>query len=318
MIIFHQLDYNIYEKIKIIGFVGSMYYSVALIAYIIDRVFGEFDNVKFLKHPIIFMGDYISWFEKKFYKDSILRGVFLTLSLLLIVFIFSFFFSLFDNVLVQGFFASFTLSSKMLYDCVKDIIANEDLTNKRYKISMLVSRDTSNLSNSDVNKAAIETYGENLSDGVIAPLFYLFCFGIVGAYLYKAVNTLDSMVGYRNDKYEKFGKFSARLDDVLNFIPSRITALLISILFFSLKALLEFKKYGKKHESINAGLPISALALCLNVKLGGPTSYFGKIKNKPYFGDGVENIKNNDVLKALALRNRLDIFIIIVLILGVL
>jgi adenosylcobinamide-phosphate synthase len=295
-----------------------MYYSVALIAYIIDRVFGEFENVKFLKHPIIFMGDYISWFQKKFYKDSVLMGVVLTLSLLTIVFVVSLFFSLFDNVLVQGFLASFTLSSKMLYDCVKDIIANEDLKDKRFKISMLVSRDTSDLSNSDVNKAAIETYGENLSDGVIAPLFYLVCFGLVGAYLYKAVNTLDSMVGYRNEKYEKFGKFSARLDDVLNFIPSRITAILIAILFFSLKALFEFKKYGKKHESPNAGLPISAIALCLNVKLGGPTSYFGKIKNKPYFGDGVENIENNDVLKALSLRNRLDVFIIIVLILGVL
>ena len=125
------------------------------------------------------------------------------------------------------------------------------------------------------------------------------------------------MVGYRNEKYEKFGKFSARLDDVANFIPSRITAILISILFFSLKALLKFRVFGKKHESINAGFPISAMALAINVKLGGPTSYFGKIKNKPFFGDGKENIENEDVLKALSLRNRLDIFIIIVLILGV-
>lgn len=295
-----------------------MYYDVALIAYIIDRFFGEFEKVKFLKHPIIFMGDYISWFQKKFYKDSIFRGVLLTLSLLFVVFIVSSFLSLLDNVFIQGFLASFTLSSKMLYDAVKDVISNDDIENKRFKISMLVSRDTSTLSNSDINKASIETYGENLSDGVIAPLFYLICFGIVGAYLYKAVNTLDSMVGYRNEKYEKFGKFSARLDDVLNYIPARITAVLIAFLFFSKKAFLEFYKYGKKHESFNAGLPISALALAINVKLGGPTSYFGKIKNKPYFGDGVADIKNDDVLKALSLRNRLDIFIILVLILGVL
>ena len=295
-----------------------MFYEVALVAYIIDRFFGEFENVKFFKHPIIFMGDYISWFQKKFYKDSIFRGILLTLSLLFIVFLVSSFLSLLDNVFVQGFLASFALSSKMLYDAVKDVIANDNIEDKRYKISMLVSRDTSTLNNSDVNKASIETYGENLCDGVIAPLFYLLCFGLVGVYLYKAVNTLDSMVGYRNDKYEKFGKFSARLDDVLNYIPARITAVLIALLFFSKKALLEFHKYGVKHESFNAGLPISALALAINVKLGGPTSYFGKIKNKPYFGDGVADIKNSDVLKALSLRNRLDIFIILVLILGVL
>ena len=295
-----------------------MYYEVALIGYIIDRLFGEFEDVKFLKHPIILMGNYISWFQKKFYKDSIFRGMLLTLSLVSIVFVISYILSLLDNIFVQGFLASFTLSSKMLYDAVKGVISSEDINIKREKISMLVSRDTSNLTNSGVNKAAVETYGENLSDGVIAPLFYLLCFGIVGAFVYKAINTLDSMVGYRNEKYERFGKFSARLDDVVNFIPSRITALLIALLFFSKKAFLEFRKYGKKHESINAGFPISAMALSINVKLGGPTSYFGKIKNKPFFGDGKNNIENEDVLKALSLRNRLDVFIVSLLILGVL
>ena len=295
-----------------------MFYEVALIAYVIDMIFSEFQKLKFLKHPIIFMGDYISWFEKKFYKDSIFRGFLLTLSLVFIVFIIVYLISFIDNIFIQGLLASFTLSSKMLFDAVKDVVSSDEIETKRYKISMLVSRDTTTLSNSDVNKAAVETYAENLSDGVIAPLFYLLCFGIVGAFVYKAINTLDSMVGYRNEKYEKFGKFSARLDDVANYIPSRITALIISFLFFSKKAFLEFYKYGKKHESFNAGLPISAYALALNVKLGGPTSYFGKIKNKPFFGDGKENIENSDVLKALEFKTRLDIFIIIVLILGVL
>ena len=295
-----------------------MFYEVALIAYIIDMIFSEFQKFKYFKHPIIFMGEYISWFEKRFYKDSIFRGFLLTLSLLFVVYIIVFIFALIDNIFIQGLLASFTLSSKMLYDAVKDVISNDNIEDKRYKISMLVSRDTSTLSNSAINKASIETYAENLSDGVIAPLFYLLCFGLVGAYLYKAINTLDSMVGYRNDKYEKFGKFSARLDDVANYIPSRITALIIALLFFSKKAFLQFYKYGKKHESFNAGLPISAFALALNVKLGGPTSYFGKIKNKPFFGDGKENIENSDVLKALEFKTRLDVFIIIVLILGVL
>ena len=295
-----------------------MFFEVALIAYIIDFIFSEFQKLKFLKHPIIFMGDYISWFEKKFYKDSIFRGFLLTVSLVFIVFCIVYLISFIDNIFIQGLLASFTISSKMLFDVVKDVVSSDEIDSKRYKISMLVSRDTSTLSNSDINKASVETYAENLSDGVIAPLFYLVCFGLVGAYLYKAVNTLDSMVGYRNEKYEKFGKFSARLDDVLNYIPARITAVLIAFLFFSKKAFLEFSKYGKKHESFNAGLPISAMALSINVKLGGPTSYFGKIKNKPYFGDGEIEIKNSDVFKALSLKNRLDIFIILVLILGVL
>ena len=202
MLLFHKLIISLIENLKNREFDGSMYYEVALIAYIIDRLFGEFHEFKFFKHPIIFMGNYISWFEKKFYKDSIFRGILLTFSLLIIVFIVSYFFSLFDNIYVQGFLASFALSSRMLYDAVKDVISNDDIKIKRKKISMLVSRDTSNLSNTGVNKAAIETYGENLSDGVIAPLFYLLCFGIVGAFIYKAINTLDSMVGYRNDKYE--------------------------------------------------------------------------------------------------------------------
>jgi len=295
-----------------------VFYSIALIAYVLDLVFGEFEKLKFIKHPIILIGNYISWFQKKFYKDSILRGAFLTISTVLVVFIISYVLSLIDNVFVQGFLASFTLASKMLYDSVKDIVSSDDLDVKKQKISYLVSRDTSEMSNSDVNKAAVETYGENLSDGVIAPLFYLICFGIVGAYVYKAINTLDSMVGYRNEKYENFGKVSAILDDIVNYIPARITAVLISLFFFSKKALLEFGKFGKKHDSLNAGLPISAIALGLGVKLGGPTSYFGKLKEKPFFGRGREIIENYDVLNALSIKRKLDIFIIIVLILGVL
>lgn len=294
-----------------------MFYSIALIAFLIDFFFGEFEKLKFLKHPIIFMGDYIKWFEKRFYKDSVFRGGLLTISLVIVVFIITSFLSMIDNIFVQGFLASFTLASKMLYDSVKDIVSSDDLEVKKQKISYLVSRDTSSMNNSDVNKAAIETYGENLSDGVIAPLFYLLCFGIVGAFVYKAINTLDSMVGYRNEKYEKFGKVSAIVDDIANYIPSRITAILIALFFFSKEALFEFGKYGKKHDSLNAGLPISAIALGLGVKLGGPTSYFGKIKDKPFFGRGREQIENSDVIKAISIKNRLDILVISVLILGV-
>jgi len=282
-----------------------LFVELTLISYIIDKIFGEF---KFLKHPIVFMGDFILFFEKHFYKDSILRGAMLTISLLLIVFIITFTFDYFiDNVFILAFLASFGIASNMLYESVKDIIQNPQ------NIKYLVSRDTQNLSQSDINKAAIETYSENLSDGVIAPLFYLLFFGIVGLFIYKAINTLDSMVGYRNPRYEKFGKVSAKLDDIVNYIPSRITAIIISTLFLSKKALLYFSKYGKLHESPNAGYPISAMALSLGLKLGGDTSYFGVIKHKPYFGDGKKIIETSDIKKSLDFQIRLDIFLMFIL-----
>ena len=285
-----------------------MHFELALFAYIIDRIFGEFSFIKTYKHPVIFMGEYIKWFEKNCYQDSILRGFLLTLSLSALVGLSAFLLDSFiDNVFILALIASTGLASKSLYESVKEILTTPE------KIKYLVSRDTQNLSHSDINKAAIETYAENLSDGVIAPLFYLLCFGIVGLFVYKAINTLDSMIGYRNERYERFGKFAAKLDDVANFIPARITALLIALLFLSKEAFLKFYSFGKQHESPNAGLPISAMSLSLGVALGGPTSYFGKIKEKPYFGNGQKEITQEELKRSLTLQIKLDIFLIIVL-----
>ncbi len=280
-----------------------MHFITVLVAYFFDYIFGELEKIKFFKHPIIFMGNYIKWFEKNFYKDSITRGVTLTLSLLSIVFIITYFLSLFDNILVQGFLCSFAISSKMLYDSVKEVVHSTD---PKHAISMLVSRDTKDMNESDINKAAVETYAENLSDGVIAPMFYILLFGLIGGFIYKVINTLDSMVGYKNERYENFGKFSAKLDDVVNYIPSRITAILIALFFNSFNALKNFYSYGKLHDSPNAGHPISAMALALKVKLGGPTSYFGKVKEKAYFGEGREEILKEDVLNALNFKSKFD------------
>jgi len=287
-----------------------MYIMLTLVAYLIDRVFGEFPYNKYIKHPIVYMGDFIKEFEKRFYKDSILYGFFLTLSLVFTVFLITSILTYFiTNVYILAILASTGIASKMLYDSVKDIVKNPE------NIKYLVSRDTKDSSPSDINKAAIETYGENFSDGIVAPLFYLFCFGIVGLFVYKAINTLDSMVGYRNERYEKFGKFSAILDDVVNYIPSRLTAIIIALLFFKLNIIKKIFSYGKKHESPNAGYPISALGFCVNVKLGGDTSYFGKIKHKPNFSEGKEEISKDDILNSLKLRVRFDIFIVLILIL---
>ena len=290
-----------------------MYFELLLFSYFIDYFFGEFEKIKALKHPIIIIGNYIKWFEKKFYKDSVLRGFLLGSSLLLIVFFITYILSLIDSIIFQALLCSFAISSKMLYDSVKEIVTSPK---PKDAISMLVSRDTKDMSDNEINKAAIETYAENLSDGVIAPMFYLLLFGLPGAFIYKAINTLDSMVGYRNDRYEKFGKFSAKLDDIANYIPSRITAVLIALFFGSKKAFKNFYKYGKKHDSPNAGHPISAMALVLNIKLGGPTSYFGKIKEKAYFGEGNETITKEDILKALEFKSKLDFTMLALLIIS--
>jgi adenosylcobinamide-phosphate synthase len=285
-----------------------MLFDIALIAYITDRLFGEFP---FIRHPVVFMGNFITVFQKRFYRDSILRGFWIVFWLLAAVLAIVYPISLIGNPWILGIIASTGIAGKMLFESVRNIL------HEPQSIRYLVSRDTENLSDSDIHKAAIETYAENLSDGVIAPLFYLLVFGLVGLFLYKAVNTLDSMVGYRNEKYEKFGKVSARLDDVLNYIPSRITAVMILALFGKLGKLRQTWRYGALHESPNAGYPIAAMALSLEVSLGGPTSYFGTIKNKPYFGEGAREITALDVQRALALQWKLDTLVILVLAAGV-
>jgi adenosylcobinamide-phosphate synthase len=282
--------------------------EIALIAYITDRIFGEFP---FIRHPVVLMGDFITAFEKRFYRDSIVRGFWLVFWLLASVLALVTPITLIDNSWALGIIASTGIAGKMLYTSVKGVLS--DPSSIRY----LVSRDTENLNESEINKAAVETYAENLSDGVIAPLFYLLVFGLVGLFGYKAVNTLDSMVGYRNERYEKFGKAAARLDDVLNYIPSRITAMLILILFGKLGKLIQTWHYGALHESPNAGYPIAAMALSLDLSLGGATPYFGTMKEKPYFGEGKREITTLDVQRALALQWKLDTLVILLLAAGV-
>ena len=272
---------------------------ITIIAYFIDKFFGEF---KRFRHPVEYMGDMITFYEEHYYKDSFVNGlglvIFIVLGIgsigLIIEEFISYFFSLL-TVTISAIIASMFIAHKMLYDSVANVLTTQ---NKHEAIAMLVSRDTQDMSESDIYKAAIETYAENLSDGVIAPMFYLLIFGLPGILVYKAINTMDSMVGYKNQRYEKFGKAAALLDDIANYIPSRITATLI-MLFAKQEKLFAFYEDGKKHESPNAGHPITAMALALDIKLGGDTYYFGKKKKKAYFGKGRKEITQDDVKAAL-------------------
>ena len=286
-------------------------FLIAFLAYFIDRIFGEF---RFVKHPIIIIGDMINFFQKRYYKDSVFRGLLLVLFVLGLVSVISFVLDAFLQsfsktiyILSSSFIASMFLAHRMLYDSLSEIVDAQD---KKPLIAMLVSRDTKDMSLSDIYKASIETYAENLSDGVIAPLFYLSLFGLKGIIIYKAVNTMDSMVGYRNEKYENFGKVAAKLDDLLNYIPARISAVLIMVLGAK-KDIFSFYKDGKKHDSPNAGHPITAMAKALNITLGGNTYYFGKLKHKAHFGTGRVEIDGDDLKKALSFRYKIDIAVFV-------
>lgn len=289
-------------------------FELALAAYFIDKLFGELP----CKHPVMFMGDFICGFEKRFYQDSIFRGALLVLSLLLVTWLVSFAVIQLSGLLPENlqFFvlaicASTGLAMNMLYSSVENV-ANSD--NPQNAVSHLVSRDTENMTENDTYKAALETWAENLSDGVIAPLFYLTLFGLSGIAIYKAINTMDSMIGYRTARYEKFGKVAARLDDVANYIPARLTAMLIALLMPNKKHSLQILwRDGHKLDSPNAGYPIAALAGSLQIALGGAAHYHGKLKLKPTLGNALQSISQTTIQQALALRWRLDVAVFVFL-----
>ncbi len=194
-------------------------------------------------------------------------------------------------------------------------IQNGDVPSARQQLSMIVGRDTRELSDKVVLKATIETLAENLSDGIIAPLFYLAVGGLPLAMAYKAVNTLDSMVGYKNAKYRYFGWAAARLDDLANYLPARITGLMIALSVFLVALLMNRVKSvsaaarslsvmmrdGRKHPSPNSGIPEAAMAGALGVRLGGPSTYGGVLSDKPFIGDEETDDYGTAAREAMAL-----------------
>ncbi len=193
------------------------------------------------------------------------------------------------------------VESMKVYQCLK----NGNMEQARKAVSMIVGRDTEHLDEEGVAKAAIETVAENTSDGVIAPMLYLAVGGPVLGFLYKAVNTMDSMIGYKNEKYLYFGRAAAKLDDFVNFLPARISAcLMITASFlagrqFSGKgAWTIYKRDRKKHTSPNSGQTEAICAGALSIRLAGDASYFGKIVKKPYIGDAVRGVEYEDIKRA--------------------
>ncbi len=194
---------------------------------------------------------------------------------------------------------SLKVESMKVYHALK----NGDVEAARSAVSMIVGRDTGHLTTEGITKAAVETVAENTSDGVIAPLLYLFVFGVYGGVAYKAVNTMDSMIGYRNDRYLYLGRFAARLDDVCNFVPARVSALCMIMAAFLLgldgkRAAFTFKRDRYCHASPNSAQTEAVCAGALGVELAGDAWYLGVLHKKPVIGDAVREVEAEDIARA--------------------
>lgn len=296
-----------------------MFFELALLAYVLDRVFGELPG----KHPVMWMGDFIQAFERRFYSNRWFPGAFLVMALVALCLIISLILVYLCGLLpawlslpILAIMASTGLAMTMLHASVAAILTADQ---PRQALSLLVSRDTEAMSETDIYKAALETWAENLSDGVIAPLFYLLLFGLPGIAVYKAINTLDSMVAYKTPRYWYFGKTAAIVDDVANYLPARLTALLIIVLSANRRRALQCTlRDGNKLDSPNAGWPIAAMAGALGVGLAGNAYYHGQLKAKPTLGDTLHPVTQATLRQGLQMKAGIDGIIIGLLVLGVL
>lgn len=283
-----------------------------LSAFILDLVFGD---PRKLPHLIVYYGKTIAWGEKvlnhkgnQFIKGTLL-SILLVSSSFLIPFGIISYFQVVDYTLISILFSTimlfYCLANRTLIKegyAVFNALKKEGLEAGRKRLSWIVGRETSNLTAQQIRSATFETMSENLSDGVIAPLFYFALFGVPGAMAYKMINTLDSMIGYKNERYEQFGKFAAKLDDVANYIPARLTAILMLLVNGTPQGIGFLVEEGKKHSSPNAGYPEAALAYILDCQFGGPNYYHGKLVDKPYIGHYARILKHEEIHRVAKLN----------------
>jgi len=275
-----------------------------LIGYSLDLWLGDPDN---WPHPVRVFGNMIAKGERILNKNPyrFLKGMWLAIMLTLSVF---WFFSVLNQfllivndwlyIVVNGIFVWYGLANKSLISEGRNVflaLEHNGLEAGRKQLSRIVGRNTSQLTEQQIRVAVLETMSENLSDGVIAPLFYYAIAGVPGMMAYKMINTMDSMLGYRSERYEWFGKVPARLDDVANFIPARLTAFLMILVTGSRRGFRFILKFGNKHKSPNAGYPESALAGILNCRFGGPNVYHRVVVEKPFIGEIDRIIEPNEI-----------------------
>lgn len=295
-----------------------IYILPLLIGWLLDLLLGD---PSWLPHPVVGFGKMISFGEKRLNKGShrMLKGALMAIFLIGFVFAITWFicypltsyFKLFTSILIF-----FCLAGTTLIREVREVFRAVDcsLEEGRKQVARIVGRDTSELSAQEIRTAALETLAENLSDGVIAPLFWLAVGGVPAMMAYKMVNTLDSMIGYRTERYKDFGCWAARIDDIANFIPARLTALLM-VLAAGKPQLVGFVwRNGRKHASPNSGYPEAALAGVLDCRFGGPHYYFGELFDKPYIGENARELTTADMQKAVRINRIAEILAIVIII----
>ncbi len=289
---------------------------IILLAFILDLILGD---PHWLLHPVRLIGRLIEFLENNFRKTKIplkISGVLLVacvivfvLSLSFVLIKFAYWLNYYSGLLLSSVLVYFAIAPRNLYDesmKIYSFLRKGDLESARKSLSMIVGRDTGKLSEKEVIRASVETVAENGVDAVISPLFYAMIGGAPLAIVYRAINTMDSMVGYKNKRYIDFGWAAARLDDAVNYIPARLSAILIPIssLIYGKDWLGSFKivfRDGKKNPSPNSGIPEAAVAGALGIQLGGLNYYGGVPSDKPFIGDcgselSIGHIKEANIL----------------------
>ncbi|MGQ1891928.1 adenosylcobinamide-phosphate synthase CbiB [Thermophagus sp. OGC60D27] len=303
----------------------KIHIGAIIIAYLLDRLLGD---PPWLPHPVVWFGKIIGWCDHRLNSGThrMLKGRGVALLAVMVVYLFfrggwELFFSLSPMAggLVETVFIFYGLAGTTLIKEGKAVFEKLEsgIEAGRKQLSRIVGRDTAALSEREIKTATLETMAENLSDGVVAPLFWLAIAGMPGMMAYKMVNTLDSMIGYRNEKYEQFGKGAARLDDVANFIPARITAWLMALCGWSMRSCRFILRYGKAHSSPNAGYPEAALAGILNVQFGGDHTYFGRQMHKPIIGTNPREPEKSDLKKTISINRAVEVVMLALVISGI-
>ena len=286
-----------------------------IVGWLMDLVFGDPER---LPHPIVWFGRMIAFGEKRLNHGSHrkLKGGLMAVALIALVFGISWLvrwwlmgLNSWIVLVLDAIIVFYCLAGTTLIKEVRDVFLALDrsLEEGRAQVARIVGRDTSELSAQEVRTAALETLAENLSDGVIAPLFWLAILGTPGMLAYKMVNTLDSMIAYHTERYLQFGCVAAHIDDVANFIPARLTALLMGgKLWF-------IRKYARNHASPNSGYPEAALASILDCRFGGPHKYFGEMFYKPYIGENDRELTTADMKTAVRINRKAEILMVALL-----
>ena len=293
-----------------------------LIGWILDLLFGDPPR---LPHPVVLFGRLISYGERKLNHGAWrrLKGGLLAISLILITVAATW--ALLAVAKEAGTIVALAVEAVMVFYClagttlakeVRDVFLALDrsLDDGRRQVARIVGRDTSELSHEEVRKAALETLAENLSDGVVAPLFWFAVGGLPAMMGYKMINTLDSMIAYHSPRYLRFGTVAARIDDVANYVPARLTALLMILVARSPRLFSFVVRHGSRHASPNSGWPEAALAGILGCRFGGPHKYFGETFYKPYIGENDRPLSTADMMAAVAINRRVEILSVVLIV----